>query len=125
MDDHNKNQNQDKKYIDDMINLILCSGAKPLKVPKLKKNPTYLDSKIMTCYDLLFHTNILNDPNSFNAVSKLRNELKITMHDLCSREKRIFEIHALELNFIPKCLIDIVSQYYVETYVEYIDWDKV
>lgn len=136
----------DRVHVEQILNLIMCSGAKPrICTEKYEEFVSYkkrenirglifvpwecrswVESKIITCHELLFHSIIYahDFDRHENKVNKLRAELKKTMNELVEK-KRISEIDSLITNYLPVCLIDLIYEYYVGNYVEFIDWDNV
>ena len=130
--------------IDQMIDLIMCSGA---TIPQSlideiseKKGKNYYDEKIIQCHAILQDRSVSSyknciPPDKFFApkeidrptdeIQKLKEKLKYTMDQLISIDTVDRQNKIMVVTYIPLCLINIIYEYqYTEPLIRYIDWIK-
>ncbi len=143
----------DRQHIDKMIFLLMCSGAIPCndncyydfygdemntfhtenenyKIFVLKKERSYIESRIITCYELLNPQFIIFShcyqithlDNYLNHVKEMRNGLRNVMKELVEKKIGSREINSAIIAHVPTCLVNLICDYYSEKNIRFIDW---
>jgi hypothetical protein len=120
-----------KIIIDRLFELMMCSGTCPEKYTydclvdiKRSRQLTYIESKVVLCYELVNSSNNKPIASSVEEIEKFRMKLVQTNEELVENPVAKNEI-ITTLSCVPTCIINIIHEYYNESLVQFIDWKNI